>query len=56
MLRARLQQIAGTGRQVSTKSPNVSVREALENWDTIAQIIQTLVRIRAENTRPSLDA
>jgi hypothetical protein len=47
-----LQQIAGTSRQVSTKSPNVGVREALEHWDTIAELIRTLVRIRAENTPP----
>ena len=47
-----LQQIAGTSRQVSTKSPNVGVREALAHWDTVAEIIQTLVRIRAENTPP----
>ena len=49
---AALQQIAGTSRQVSTKSPNVGVREALEHWDTIAELIRTLVRIRAENTPP----
>ena len=47
-----LQQIAGATRQVSTKLPNVGVREALERWDTVAEIIRTLVRIRAENTRP----
>ena len=45
-----LQQIAGTTRQVSTKLPNIGVREALEHWDTVAEIIRTLVRIRAENT------
>jgi hypothetical protein len=47
-----LQQIAGTTRQVSTKLPNIGVREALEYWDTVAEIIRTLVRIRAENTPP----
>ena len=47
-----LQQIAGISRQVSTKAPNVGVREALEHWDTVAEIIRTLVRIRAENTPP----
>ena len=44
-----LQQITGTSKKVSTKSPNVGVRDALEHWDTIADIIRTLVRIRAEN-------
>jgi hypothetical protein len=47
-----LQQIAGTSRKVSAKAPNVGVREALEHWDTITEIIRTLVRIRAENTPP----
>ena len=51
-----LQQIAGISRQVSTKSPNVGVREALEHWDAIAEIIRTLARIRAENTQPLPDA
>lgn len=51
-----LQQIAGTSRQVSTKSPNVGVREALKHWDTVAEITRTLVRIRAENTPPLPDA
>jgi hypothetical protein len=51
-----LQQIAGTSRQVSTKSPNVGVREALEHWDDVAEIIRTLVRIRAENKPPPPDA
>lgn len=51
-----LQQIAGTSRRVSTKSPNVGVREALEHWDTVAEIIPTLVRIRAENKPPPPDA
>jgi hypothetical protein len=50
-----LQQIAGTSRKVSAKSPNIGVREALEHWDTIAEIIRTLVRIRAENTSPLPD-
>lgn len=45
-----LQKITGTSKKVSTKSPNVGVRDALEHWDTIADIIRTLVRIRAENT------
>ena len=45
-----LQQIAGASRQVRPKLPNVGVRDALEHWDTIADIIRTLVRIRAENT------
>lgn len=47
-----LQQIAGTARQVSTKLPNIGVPEALEHWDTVAGIIRTLVRIRAENAPP----
>ena len=47
-----LQQIAGTSRHVSTKSPNVGVREALEHWGTVTEIIRTLVRTRAENTPP----
>jgi hypothetical protein len=47
-----LQQIAGTSRHVSTKSPNVGVREALGHWDTVAEVIRTLVRIRAEDTPP----
>jgi hypothetical protein len=51
-----LQQIAGISRQVSTKAPNVGVREALKQWDTVAEIIRTLVRIRAENTPPPPDA
>jgi hypothetical protein len=51
-----LQQIAGISRQVSTKAPNVGVREVLEQWDTVPEIIRTLVRIRAENTPPPPDA
>jgi hypothetical protein len=50
-----LQQIAGTSRQVSTKAPNVGVREALKQWDTVAEIIRMLVRFRAENTPPLPD-
>lgn len=45
-----LQQITGPSKKVSTKSPNVGVRDALEHWDTIADIIRILVRIRAEST------
>lgn len=47
-----LQQIAGATRQVSTKLANIGVPEALEHWDTVTEIIRTLVRIRAENTPP----
>jgi hypothetical protein len=36
----------------TVKSPNVGVREALKHWDTVAEIIRTLVRIRANNTPP----
>jgi hypothetical protein len=45
-----LQQIVGPSKQMGVKSPNVPVREALEHWDTIAEVIQTLMRMRAENT------
>jgi hypothetical protein len=45
-----LQRIVGPSKQVAVKSPNVAVREALEHWDTIAEITRTLMRIRAENT------
>ncbi|HEY2075672.1 MAG TPA: hypothetical protein VGH53_04980 [Streptosporangiaceae bacterium] len=51
-----LQRIAGNSRQVSPKSPNVGVLEALENWDNVAEIIRTLVRIRAESTQPQPNA
>ena len=37
---------------MTTKLPNIGVREALERWDTVAEIIRTLIRIRAENTPP----
>ena len=50
-----LQQIVGPSKKVSTKSPNVGVREALEHWDTIAEIVRALARTRAENTPPLPD-
>jgi hypothetical protein len=50
-----LQKIVGPSKKVSTKSPNVGVREALDHWGNIAGIIRTLARIRAENTPPLPD-
>jgi hypothetical protein len=50
-----LQGIVGPSKQVAVKSPNVGVREALEHWDTIAEITRTLMRIRAENTSSRAD-
>jgi hypothetical protein len=55
-VREALQRIAGTTRQVSPKSPNIGVREALGHWDTVSEIIRTLARIRAEARRPLPDA
>jgi hypothetical protein len=44
-----LQGIVGPSKKVAAKSPNVSVRAALEHWDTIVEVTRTLMRIRAEN-------
>jgi hypothetical protein len=42
-----LQQIAGTSRQVTADLPNVGCREALADWEAVAEVIRSLVRIRA---------
>lgn len=49
-VRNALQRIAGASRQVSTKSPNLGCAEALAQWEAVAEIVWSLVRIRAENT------
>jgi hypothetical protein len=46
-VRDALQRIAGASRQVSTKAPNIGCREALAEWDAVAQVVQKLARIRA---------
>jgi hypothetical protein len=49
-VRDALQQIAGNSRQVSEKSPNVGCGEALVHWESVTEIVRTLVRVRAEIT------
>jgi len=49
-VRDALQRIAGDSRQVSTKSPNIGCAEALAHWDAVREIVQRLMRLRAETT------
>jgi hypothetical protein len=44
----KLQHIAGDTRKVTMSSPNIGVREALADWDAVADIVRTLARLRAE--------
>lgn len=44
-----LQQIAGPSRQVTTELPNIGCRQALANWDAVADVVRNLVRTRAES-------
>jgi hypothetical protein len=48
-LQRALQQIAGTSRHVTADLPNVGCREALADWEALAEVIRSLVRIRAED-------
>jgi len=48
-LQHALQQIAGTSKQVTADRPNVGCREALADWETVAEVIRSPVRIRAED-------
>ncbi len=47
-----LQQIAGTSSQVTADLPNVGCREALADWEAVADVIRSLVRIRAAMHEP----
>jgi hypothetical protein len=47
-LRDGLQRIAGNSKKVSAKIPNIGCREALAHWDSVTAIVQSLVRLRAE--------
>ena len=47
-----LQRIAGTSRQVTADLPNVGCREALADWEAVADVIRRLVRIRAAIHEP----
>jgi hypothetical protein len=47
-----LQRIAGTSRQVTADLPNVGCREALADWEAVAEVIRSLVRIRAPIHEP----
>jgi hypothetical protein len=50
-----LQQIAGTSRQVTADLPNVGCREALADWEAVAEVIRSLVRIRAAIHEPQAE-
>lgn len=47
-IRQALQNIAGTSKEVSKKSPNIGIPEALAHWPVIAETVRTLTRIRAQ--------
>jgi hypothetical protein len=51
-VRDTLRQIAGTSRQLTADLPNVGCRDALANWEAVAEVIRSLVRIRAAIHEP----
>jgi hypothetical protein len=47
-LRDALQRVAGTSRQLPSKWPSLGCREALAHWEAIADVVRSLIHLRAK--------
>jgi hypothetical protein len=50
-LRGAIQRVSGESRPVTAQYPNIGCREALANWDAVAQVARDLARLCAESPR-----